>query len=132
MNDISVFALDYNDTSIFAFVTKLSSTETISHSFGLTYNGYLWYVSQGDGHFAKQATVARLPRDLRESLRYYQITDLLNQCVDYDYYNATVMQDTMLYYSVVTRALNLSGLQYFYPNRTGFVDWTLFNRIKLL
>ena len=38
-----------------------------------------------------------------------------------------MVNDPALYYQIVTNALNLSGLQYFYPNRSRYVPYERFN-----
>lgn len=37
------------------------------------------------------------------------------------------MADSQLFYTTVTRVLNLTGLQWWYPNRTRYVNKELFN-----
>ncbi len=38
-----------------------------------------------------------------------------------------MINDPLLYYTTVTRTLNLTGLQWWYPNKTRYVDISLYN-----
>jgi len=115
-------------------VTKFTSPRKIEYGIGVSYNGYVWFAQQEDraASFEKDIAVFELPRDLRESTYQYKIADLRSQCVDLDDFNTTLMADPSEFVRVVSNALNLSGLQYFYPNRSGsYIDLHLFNLTKV-
>ncbi|CAD7924504.1 unnamed protein product [Amoebophrya sp. A120] len=129
-DEIGVYTLNYNQTKEFLFVTKFTNSRKIEYGIGVSYNGYVWFAQQESrqSSYEKDLAVFESPRDLREGIRQYKADDLKTQCVDLDFYNKTIMNDPAEFVRVVSHALNISGLQYFYPNRTGtYVDLKLFN-----